>query len=192
MATPYPTSYNCPICHSDRTAPVPGIVREQSTGTRTAGSTYQVASVHGAGFVPVFGSFHSKGRSQTDLASALNLDTKRLGAASGCGTILIVVGLIITIIGIVAGVSAGAPVLSEVGALFLLSGWMPLVGLLILYGVRKQRPLVHVATQIWNTARYCYTDDVVYLPDGTYAQPGGTNQMIYAVARTALAQGNER
>jgi hypothetical protein len=47
-----------------------------------------------------------------------------------------------------------------------------------------------MAASLWYyQARYCTSDNIVYLPDGTSADPGGTTALVYAAAQRALAAG---
>lgn len=88
------------------------------------------------------------------------------------------------------------PVWANVFVVILLGGWLPVLGVALLTGARVQRrrfreraPLEAVAARVWSSARYCFGDHIVYLPDGAYTDPAGMRTLVYAAAQHSLAAG---
>jgi hypothetical protein len=199
----YHSQSRCPLCGSwEQTQPVPAIVAAQSTVTTTYGSSVGAAYARGT-VIPVVMGSRSTGFSSTPLATELRLPVPRLSKGmSGWGWFLLLFGIAWTAF-IGYGASAdfgqtgkGIPLWARIFVVILLGGWLIVVGVILLIAARAQRrrfyeraPLMAMAAQVWNSARYCFGDHIVYLPDGAYAHPGGTRAMVYAVAERALAAG---
>src|SRR6266568_2814464 len=52
---------------------------------------------------------------------------------------------------------------------------------------RRPHPLREMTWRVWSSAGYCIRDDVVFLPDGTYAAPGQARSMMYNSACQMLS-----
>jgi hypothetical protein len=70
--------------------------------------------------------------------------------------------------------------------------WLPGVFLAIAGNSRlraydRERPLRDMTRRLWLSAGYCERDDVVFLPDGTYAAPAQALSMMYNAACRMLS-----
>ena len=172
----------CPVCQgSDRTEPVPAVVRSQTVIRNTTGRIIGAAYVPN-GISPMVGIHQTVMSDQTPLARMLTLPVpRRPSGMCVLGWVLILLGAVpVVFIGIASqgqeahSVSMWASL--SAGLYAGIVAWLPgiffaVVGFSRLRAYDREGPLRDMTRRVWSSAGYCARDDVVFLPDDTCAPP---------------------
>jgi len=188
----------CPVCEGwDRTQSVSAVARSQTFIGSTAGNSIGVG-IGPNGVIPVVTTNRRVTTSVTPLARMLTLPVpRRPSGMCFLGWALILLGALPALFIIIASQGQDAHSVSmwaslSTGLYAGIVAWLPGIFLAIAGNSRlraydRQRPLRDMTQRLWSSAGYCERDDVVFLPDGTYAAPAQALSMMYNAACQVLS-----
>lgn len=173
------------------------VVRSQTFFGSTAGNSIGVG--YGPnGMIPVVAANRTVMTGATPLARMLTIPAPRRPSGMrflGCVLTVLGAGLGV-LIGIASRGQEAHPVsmwTSLFAGLYITAVlWLPGILLTIsghsrLRAYLREGPLREMTWRVWSSAGYCIRDDVVFLPDGTYAAPGQARSMMYNSACQMLS-----
>lgn len=188
----------CPVCEGwDRTQSVSAVVRSQTFIRSTAGNSIGVG-IGPNGVIPVIATSRRVTTGVTPLARMLTLPVpRRPSGMRFLGLVLILLGAVPTLFIVIASQGQEAHTVSmwaslSTGLYAGIVAWLPGIFLAIVGNSRlrafdRERPLRDMTRRLWSSAGYCERDDVVFLPDGTYAALAQALSMMYTVACQMLS-----
>ena len=188
----------CPVCQGwDRTQSVSAVVRSQTFIGSTVGNSIGVG-IGPNGVIPVVATNRRVTTGVTPLARILTLPVpRRPSGMCFLGWALILLGAVPALFIIIVSQGQEADSVSmwaslSTGLYAGIVAWLPGIVLAIagtsrLRAYDRERPLRDMTRRFWSSAGYCERDDVVFLPDGTYAAPAQALSMMYNAACQMLS-----
>jgi hypothetical protein len=188
----------CPVCGGwDRTQSVSAIVRSQTFIGSTAGNSIGVG-IGPNGVIPVVTTNRGVTTGASPFARMLTLPVpRRPSGMCFLGWALILLGAVPTLFMIIFSQGQDTHSVSiwaslSTGLYAGIVAWLPGIFLAIAGNSRlraydREGPLRDMTRRLWLSAGYCERDDVVFLPNGTYAAPAHALSMMYNAACQILS-----
>jgi hypothetical protein len=188
----------CPVCEDwDQTQSVSAVVRSQTFIGSTASNSIGVG-IRPNGVIPVVTANRGVTTSVTPLARMLTLPVpRRPSGMCFLGWALILLGAVPALFMIIASQGQDAHSVSmwaslSTGLYAGIVAWLPGIFLAIAGNSRlrvydREGPLREMTRRVWSSARYCIRDDIVFLPDGTYAPLAQALSMMHNAACQMLS-----